>query len=279
MGTVGKIIGIFIAVVILALAGVFFYLNVIAKSVIERSATQAAGVKTSVDSVQLGLFSGRFGLGDLTINNPEGYESPHFFLMKDGRLSVGLPSLLEDTVRVQEISLQGIEVNLERKGMKSNITAILDNLKRFESGKKTEPAEQGEAKKFLIDELSIKDVVAQVDLGPELGEKGKRSVSIPEIKLQDIGSGQGGVVLAQLTDIVLKAITEAIVRQGGILPEQLRNELQAGLNSLQEVPGQVLEEVRTKGEEAAQELREKAGEEAQKLLEKEKLDKFRDLGR
>jgi hypothetical protein len=256
MGSFGKrfIVIVFLGVILIA-GGIVLYLNSIARTAIERGAGYAFGVETRVGSVQLGLLSGRFGVGGIEVGNPQGFESPRFFSLQEGRLAVGLRSLLADTVEVPEFTLDGIEIYLERRGRKTNYGSILENLGRFES-KETAPAsvdaaEESQAKKFVIAELMIRDVAARLRFAPELGELAKVDVEIPEIRLSNVGSETGGgVLISELSGIVLKAVLEAVAGKRGDLPGQIGNDLRTSLAPLGRVGGDVVGEVGRFGDDA-----------------------------
>jgi hypothetical protein len=61
-----------LAVLVLLLVVAWLSLDYIAKAGIEAGGTYAMGVKTTVDSVNLGLISGQAKVNGLTIGNPEG---------------------------------------------------------------------------------------------------------------------------------------------------------------------------------------------------------------
>ena len=146
------------------LAIVYFSIDRIGGALIERGASYALGVDTRVGFVRIGLLPGSIRVGSLTVENPPGFESPHFVKMGRARLDVSLGTLREDTVNVPLFSLDGVDLVLEREAGRTNYGAILDNMQRFESSDPTPPADAGEAaaeKKFVVHDLVIRDVVSE----------------------------------------------------------------------------------------------------------------------
>jgi hypothetical protein len=265
-----------VLIVIIAVVVAFARIDQLAKAGVETGATYALGVNTTLDKMDVGVLSGNVEMDALNVNNPSGFSSPHFFQLNDGKVAVSLGTLMEEKVVLPELKLHGVSMNLERKGNKSNYQVILDNLKRFESGEKAPPKESKEGKKFVIDKVSIKDVDVQVDLLPVGGELTRVPVKIEEIELQDVGSDSAdGVMLADLTGILIEAILQAVVEKSGdLLPADITAELRSGLSQLEGlgaagtlVVGGVttmvdgeLKKVADRGQEAVKEL-EKSGKE------------------
>lgn len=268
-----RIIGIVIVVLILLAVGVYFYADSLVKQAVERGGTYATGVETTVDSVQLGLFTGEAGLEGLEIANPPGFERDYFLKLGEADLAVGLGSLMSDVARVPRLHLTGIDLNLERTGDKPNYQVILDNLERLSSGEKAPPPE-GEAQQWIIDDLQVRDVHVIATVEGLAAETQTVEVTIPQIVLKDVKSDS----LAELQGQVLKQILSAVIQQAGTqLPGIMLTELTAGVGRIGDlgeatltkvaeataIVGDVTErvgEIGGKAGEAVQEAQEKVGE-------------------
>jgi hypothetical protein len=221
------------------LAIAFFSIDRIGGTLIERGTSYALGVETRVGFVRISPLTGSIRVRNLTVANPQGFESPHFVKMGRARLDVSLGTLREDTVNVPLFRLDGVELVLERDAGRTNYGAILRNMQRFESSDPTPPAAAGEAgaeKRFVVHDVVIRDVEARIDMAKEIGDAGKLVARIPEIRLRNIGSGNG-VELTQLTNIIVKAVLEAVAKNGVGLSGVMLAELHTGLGNLASVPG------------------------------------------
>ncbi len=225
-----------VVVVILIVVAAVVWIDRLAKAGVEAGGQFAFGVPTKLDSASIGILSGRSELSGLNIANPEGFETPHLLSLGNAVLDVSLGSLTGDTVEIPEFSLSGIDVNLESKGGKSNFKVILDNLGRFESSQKEPQPKKpaGEGRKFVIREIIIRDVKANVALLPIGGSAARVTVPIEELRLKDVGTGSDrGVVLAQVAGTLLKAIMLAAMEKGaGTIPSEVLAELNGALASL-----------------------------------------------
>jgi hypothetical protein len=284
------LIGLLVLLVV-AGAAVALYINQIVGSAIERGATYALGVDTRVGFVRLRPLPADFRMRRLRIANPPGFDEPHFLKMGGAEIDVARETLLEDVVVVPLFALDGIDVALEREGKQTNYGVILKNLKRFESGK---PPAQGEGaadagseKRFIVNRLVITDVTAHVEWSQLASDQSAMKVVIPQIELKGIGAHNAeGVVMSELTNIIMKAILGSIARYGGDLPGAILSGLNSGLGGVARVPGVVVsgmggnlveaagaavggktgDAIRGVGGSAAESVGEAVGEEAAKAL-------------
>ena len=267
-----KLVVVLLVLVVIAGVGAFFYVNSIVKQAVEYGGEYALGVNTSLDSANVALLSGNCKLNGLTIANPTGqWDTPHFFAMGGSEVAVTLGSLRSDTVEVPLIALNGISMNLERKGQDANYKAILASLKRFESkDDQTRQDESKNSKKFIVKEIRIDDVTVTADLLPLGGKLSRTTVKIPEIRLNNVGSDSDkGMLMSELADVIVKAILDAVVDNGLKLPGDMLNDLQgqlAQLEDLQEFGTQVVGDVKAQVDQVAGEAV-KAIEDATKQLE------------
>lgn len=236
MKTLLKLVVVLIVLVIAAVVAAVLYIDTIAKRAVEKGATYALGVPTTLGSAHVGILAGTFDMKGLDVGNPPGFGTPHFLTLNDGDVAVSLASLREPTVVLPELNLTGIDVNLEKKEGKANYTVILDNLKKLESGQKpAEPSKDG--KKFVIKQVAIRDVTIHVDLLPIGGSLSRVDVPIKEIILKDVGSGGvggvGGATIDEVVNVIVKAVFAAAVQAGGgLIPQDIVGDLSGALAQL-----------------------------------------------
>ena len=248
MRTVGKAVLTLLALVGVVVAAALFYIDRILIESVERGGSYALGVETELDSLRLGLVSGKLGLSGLRVANPEGFESPHFLSLDRADVHVRLRSLIHDPVDVPLLSVSGLEMSLERSGRRTNYGIILDNLAKLESAESQPAAEEDEAagsesKRFVIRKLVIRDVKAKARLFAAGREVKEVEVDVPEINVENIGS-ESGTDLAGLAGVITKAVLEAVAQKSGDL-KGLSRDLRGRLARLEdvkiEVPGSVTE--------------------------------------
>jgi len=224
-----------VLLIVLAISGVV-YIDSAARRAVEVAATRSLGVDTKLGSMSVGIATSSVTLGDLEVANPAGYTSPHFLKLDSGKVAVSLNTLMKDQVVVPELTLEGVDVYLEKKDGKANYQVIMDNLGL------DQPVPPEEQKKYIINELNLKNITVHASLLPVGGSLTNTKIHIPEIKLKDVGSDTGGgILLGDLTEVIVKAIMQAIVDKSGELPATIVAELGAGLGKLEDIQARSLE--------------------------------------
>jgi hypothetical protein len=260
MKKIKRLVLVVVALLVLGASTGLLYIDRIARLAVEAGATYALGVKTKLGGMDVGVLTGSVALSRLHIANPQGFDTPHFMDLSRGSVAVSLGSLMGDTVTLPELTLGGLDLNLERKGTSSNYKVILDELKKFETKADgaaagssptpgSDPSERG-GRTYVVKQVAIDGVKVQVNLLPVGGELSRVPIVIPRIELRDVGTGpDGGVEMGKLVGIVMRAVLDAVVREGGgLIPGDIAGELRAGIDSLDNlggVPAKVIGDVTT----------------------------------
>jgi hypothetical protein len=160
----------------------------------------------------LSPFSSRLGIDGLQVANPEGFSGEPLFRLDRGAVAVRLPSLFTDVIEIPEFTLDGLHVRLERSGSSTNIDRIME---RIRGGGDDGTSAAGDAQteqptRLRVGYLRIAGVDAQVDLGPELGERGRFSLEVPAIELRDLGNDADGITVTELVESITLAVTQQV---------------------------------------------------------------------
>jgi hypothetical protein len=218
-------------VVIVVVAGVvgYLWLDTIAKEAVQRGGTYAMGVDTTVDKVSLRPFAGQLQMQGLNVANPKGFNGAH--LMQTGTFELELVpgSLMDKTIVLKKFELNGLDMYIDQQMPRSNISVIMDNLKKL-GDEKPKDQKPSEGKNYRVDLITIRNVVAHVKVlvGPEL------TIKIPEIQLKNVtGDNAAGVALPVLVARILPAIVAAVLESGkGVLPPELAMALRGDVSAL-----------------------------------------------
>ncbi len=216
-----------------------FYGAKLMKVGIEMGGESALKVPVSVDDVSLSILDGNAGLKNLAISNPKKYAHEHLLTLGNGQIHLELKSVFSDTIEIESILLENIEIVLEKEklGFGNNIQDILNNLPSDEEEPK-EPEEPG--KNLLIRKLEIRNATVDLQLLHLKGKFGTAPLPLDKIVLTDLGSNQK-LNVAQLTGIILKALVGGIMQKGqGIIPQQILGPMGDTLKKLGDVTGQIL---------------------------------------
>lgn len=220
-----------LAVLVVLGLGASFAVDTFARSAIETTLTRTFGTETSLESVDVGLLSGRVTAEGLVVSHPSEFESPHFASLATTRVRASLGELVGDPVTVDEVVLADFQLYLEQAGGKTNFGPILESAKAA-------AGEDDGGRQYRIRTLVIRDVTARVRLDASAGPAVERSVELPEIRLEEVGTGQeGGVTLSRVAEAVVRATVGAVARRSGELPGALGGLLQDAAGSLGDLPG------------------------------------------
>ena len=195
---------------------------------IETAAAKTLDVGVSIDDVDLSIIGGRLGLQTLVIDNPPGYQHDKLLELRDAQIEVEIRSLLDDTVNVKDIRLDGVNVVLEQKGISSN--NLQDVIEAIRAGTKTEGQPEKPGRKLYIDNLEISDVTVQVKLLPVPGKADTVTLKLSPIKMKNLGRDRN-LDTAALTGKILLAIAAGVAEQGaGVLPEDVVGTMKSALD-------------------------------------------------
>jgi len=256
-----KLFGALLVVVLIAVAGAFFYVDVIAKKSIEQGGEMALGVQTNLDAIHISLFGGEVSLGGLNVANPAGFKAQTFMSLGQGEVAVSLGSLLGDTITVPRVSLSHIRINLEQVGKKNNIDPILARTKSLSGnkGKSTPSPATKEGKNFIIEYFSLEDV--QVDASLDfLGQASKVNLVLPKIELRNLGAEEQGLPMSELIQKVVQAVLSVAQKSSGQLSPALEKLLAGELGGLENIKTEVIGQAKVQVEKKVEDLQKKIKE-------------------
>ena len=238
-----------------------FYVGAIARASIETASSHATGTEVTVDSVDLRLIPAQLSVRGFVVANPSGFEARPFLSLRDARVSISLAELLSDTLSVNELVIDGVEVNLERRRRSSNYGEILERLEQLDAG----AAAAEDEMRFEVKSLVIRDIKATARLIPFSGRLTEVTAHVPEFRMTNIGSeGQEPFHAGDVTRIVIVAVLEALASKGSGLPGEFRYGLRS---SVEEVTRRISGGVGETGESVLGEVRDAAGKATRRALD------------
>jgi hypothetical protein len=186
-------------------------------------------VQTSVtvDSVKLSPFSGTGVIEGFVIGNPKGFTGPRAVRVGRAEVALDTNSVATDKIVIQHIHITDPEINLEAGLGGTNLKHIADNAKSFVgqqtggisgSGGTAPAAKDGKPKKDIklqVNELLITGAKLSASAAG-IVPGASANVTLPDIRLTNLGSGDAGISPAELTAQVLSRLsTEAAKASAG----------------------------------------------------------------
>ena len=221
------IVGTLIALIAIALVVVAINLDGIVRSSVESVGPTYTGTTVTLEEVDLSLFSGEGELRGLVVGQPEGYEGEPAFRLASIRVALQPSSLLEDTILIRELVIDGAEINaLVRGPRENNLQAILDHVEAA-TGPAAPEAEPTVGKQVIIDRLALagSSATARVASLPPV------RVQVPDLVLENVGRESNGAQVGAVLQQVLQPVVGAIIRsavEGGLRDrlDSVRGDLQ-----------------------------------------------------
>lgn len=209
-----KVFIVFAAVVVLIVAGVIYMLSnidsLVAKA-IEKHGTRVTQTSVSVSGVELSLKEGRGSIKGLCVESPDGFEVRDAFTLGDITLDIDIQSLRGEPIVIDEIRVSAPVVNVEVKETgASNIDELRKNVEASVGGNAGGGDSGGKDKKIRIKNFVFEKGSVEVD-ATAMGLE-KRTVILPEIRLDDIG-GADGATPDEITGIILGEVTKKVVAE------------------------------------------------------------------
>ena len=226
-----KILAIGAALLLIAMLIVLWQIDSIGRSAVESAASDALGVTTTLDEMNIAVFGGTCSWSGLTIGNPEGFKTPHFMKLDRGEVAVSLGTLMEDKIVFPKFHLEGLDINLEKSKEGANYEVILENASSGEKEEKTEEKKTSDepGKVFLIEEILITDIVVHADVDALI--KNHITVKIPEIHITNLSSDDPSASLKPVMRKIIRAVMAAVL-ETGLLPKEITKGLAAGLQDV-----------------------------------------------
>ena len=145
-----------VAVVIILALGIGYVLTnlgFLVKMAIEKAGSQATQTAVRVSGVQISLKEGSCNIEGLNVGNPDGFEVPYAFSLKEIGVDIDPKSITSDEITIDDIVVRApetfVEVNADNK---NNLNEIKNNLPEGSSSPskdKASPKEKKETRLFI----------------------------------------------------------------------------------------------------------------------------------
>ena len=229
-----KVVGVLLVLFVVGVAVIAICIDPIVRRGVEYGSTSALKVPTRLGAATV-KFSGKATLDRFEVDNPAGFKEPKAIVFERLDLALRPKGLFDPAVYVDELRIVKPEVTLEFTGTKNNLSTLLDHL----SAGKPAAEEKKEGKKFLIRKLRIES--GTVKFRSDLLSETARTLTLPPIELDNIGTAEGGASTTELLRVLLQALATAALNAGeGVLPKELLNSLRGDLSKqMQSIPDEL----------------------------------------
>jgi uncharacterized protein involved in outer membrane biogenesis len=223
--------------------------SVVAETV-ERYGRAVTGTEVDVDGVDVSLSAGRAEISDITIDNPDGYDTDYAVHVDRAAVVLAVASLAADVPVVEELTIDGAIIQAEQRAAATN----LSDIQRHATAAPAEqpPAEAAQPGRIIVDRFRVTN--ARVLLTSEyLAEP--EELPLHDIIVQHIGRGSGGATYADaatamLTPLLAAARDAASERFRAAAAAAARGKLDEEAGELRERVEQRIDELRDRDDGA-----------------------------
>jgi uncharacterized protein involved in outer membrane biogenesis len=179
------------------------------KSVVEKASSATLGVPVTMSELKANPRDLEFEIIDLVIGNPQGYQNPNAIEVKS--IEVSGESFTQGKLIIDTIEVEGATVYFEVKSSGTNLTDLKNGVNRHAS----KPPEQADAE-VSPTVVSVNKVIfnnTNIKPSSELIDKELVSVSLTGLKIEDIGTLQGGVLPSQAISEVINYLIVSSIKK------------------------------------------------------------------
>ncbi|MFT7486377.1 MAG: hypothetical protein ACI9F9_002232 [Candidatus Paceibacteria bacterium] len=242
-----KLVAIGVLLVLLLVGGVVVALNPMLSKLVGESVTYATQQETTVESIDLGLLSGDFSIGALSIANSEGFQEQPLMTLHSFKAKLDPSKVTGDIIPIDLVEIDGLDLALEMKGTDSNVTALLLRLRELQQrfgadaaeGESDEdatpnaelPEEAGP--RLDIQRIRIAGIRASLTVSEVPLANGVYELEVPDLILENFNSDMAGATSSEWTAYVLEnVLTQSLAAGNGKFPAEwqgfLSGEMAAG---------------------------------------------------
>ena len=214
-------------IILFVILGAAFYLfgEHLLKVGIETAATEALSVGVNIDDLDISILKGTVEIDGLIVKNPAGYTYENLLELGHGRVTANIGSLLDDTVRIKELKLDGINLVIEQRALSNNLQDVISSIPAED-----EQGPEPPGKKLQIDNLEITNIKVKVKLLPLPGKADSVTLNLATIRMSNLGA-DNKLSTGILANKIMLAIANGVAKQGvGVLPEEIVNTMKLTLS-------------------------------------------------
>ena len=196
-------------IAILVFAAIFFigtlYLDGIVKSAIQQYGPKILQVPVQVEDVSLSPLTGSGTIEDLTIGNPDGFDSDYLITIGQLSIDMDITTLLSQNITIENLLLQNMHIIYERNSGTTNVAAFEELMSETSSADSETESQAMTINRMVIDDSRL---TLQASL---LGDK-SIDVKIPRTEREQISSEDNTV--AGVVKIALDPVLQSIKNAG-----------------------------------------------------------------
>jgi hypothetical protein len=206
----------------------------------------------TVGSVGVSPLSGSGGIQELRIANPEGFNEPYAMELGGLEVAIETGSVFSDVIVIDRIIIEQPVITYETRITTDNIRTLLQNLGGGSGQQQPADDAAGPGKRIVIRDFQM--------LGPQVrvaSAIGSAEVTIPDLRLQNIGEESAAVTVAEAGRQIFEALSTQLLNANLPSVEDLRERVDQEVQELRDQADQQVEELEQQLEEEVEELQDR----------------------
>lgn len=223
-----KKIAIALVVLVVLIAGAAYFLlsNIdgYIKTAMEKYGSEATQAEVKVGGVKIGLKDGSGQITNISIGNPKGFTSPQAFSLGEVKVVIDPASVTKNVIHIKEVLIDKPQIvyepNLAGGGnletIQKNVAAYVAKMSGSSSGGASGSAAPSSAskdeKKLIIDRVTIQGGRVSIKHQALAQANANTYAELPALNLRDIGKAKGGATPAEVSNEIIRAISQQAAR-------------------------------------------------------------------
>jgi hypothetical protein len=204
-----------VGVVVLIVIAAFLLLsnlNSLVAGAIEKHGSEVTQTDVGVSGVEISIRDARGSIKGLRIASPDGFNARDAFRLDDITVDIDIKSVRQDVIVIEEIRIRAPVVNAEiTKTGTSNIDELRKRIREYTAGATGKGGESGEqATRIRIARFVFEK--GRIEVDPTALGLDRRTVVLPEIRLNDVG-GANGAPPDEIAKIILAAVAKKVTSE------------------------------------------------------------------
>ena len=209
-----KILGIGLTV-LAVIIGVFFFFvannaGALVEAAIEEAGPAQLGVSIEIDEIDLSFTEGVAEVRGVVVGNPPGFEGPYSVRVDRTLVALSPEDISGEVIRIKRIAVDGADVAVVANGLDTNLQVIADRA--------VSDDENPVSGSSVVETPEVRVIVEQLDFTNASASLtsdllAATSISIPDVHLTNVGSGEGGATMGEVAKQLLAPIVSAISRE------------------------------------------------------------------
>jgi uncharacterized protein involved in outer membrane biogenesis len=180
------------------------------KEAVNKYAPDMTLTKVELAQSDISFMSGAASMKGLVIGNPKGFSDLHSMKVDNVTIRMNMQKTTEKLIHLEEITIEGVDLNLEIGKAGNNFKVIQKNIETFLKNKGVDMESDSQSDvKFIVDQINLRGT--KVRAKSEMLGKAIQT-TLPDLSLSNIGTGTGGATGAEIAEQIFGKLNKSLTK-------------------------------------------------------------------